>query len=163
MIRWFAHNGIAANFLMAAILFVAYTRIPLEVQPTWQKNYIYVSMEYRGGTPRDVEQGVLIPIEEALKDLEGIESLFSWAYRGFGDVLIEVDGDADLRETLEEVKSRVDGITTFPNEIEKPIIRLQDSSDWHKVLSVAVTGHLEVRTAPGRPAGSRRSHRHRWH
>lgn len=100
-------------------------------------------MEYRGGTPRDVEQGVLIPIEEALKDLEGIESLFSWAYRGFGDVLIEVDGDADLRETLEEVKSRVDGITTFPNEIEKPIIRLQDSSDWHKVLSVAVTGHLE--------------------
>lgn len=147
MIRWFANNDIAANFLMAGILlaglYVAFNKIPLEVHPSREYNTIYVSMDYRGGTARDVEQGVIIPVEEALEGLEGVESLYSWAYRGSGEVLVTAGEDVNVRDLLEEVKSRVDGITTFPSELEKPSIHLQDTSGWHKVLSVAVTGNLE--------------------
>ncbi len=147
MIRWFANNNIAANFLMVGILlaglYVAFNKIPLEVQPARQFSSIFVEMDYRGGTARDVEQSVVIPIEEAIEDLDGIERVRSWASRGYARVWIEVDPDAKIRELLEEVKSRVDGISTFPSETEQPRVRIPDTSHWYEVLSVAVTGNLE--------------------
>lgn len=147
MIRWFANNNIAANFLMLGILlgglYVGLNKIPLEVQPAHQFSNIRITMEYRGGTARDVEQSVIIPIEQAIQGLEGIEVVSSRARRGYGSLWIDVDPDAPIRELLEEVKSRVDGITTFPGETEKPRIYIPDTSHWHEVLSVAVTGNLE--------------------
>ena len=73
MIRWFANNNIAANFLMLAILlsggYVALNKIPLEVQPAKTYSNIRITMSYRGGTAKDVEQSVLIPIESALEGI----------------------------------------------------------------------------------------------
>jgi multidrug efflux pump subunit AcrB len=147
MIRWFANNGIAANFLMLGILlagvYVALNKIPLEVQPAHKFSNIRITMDYRGGTASDVEQAVVIPIEKALEGLEGIETINANARRGYGWFWIDVDPDAPIQELLEEVKSRVDGITTFPNETEKPRVYIPDTSHWHEVLSIAVTGNLE--------------------
>ena len=75
MIRWFANNDIAANFLMVGILlagiYTAFFRIPLEVSPSRTFDGIYFSMSYRGGTAKDVEKGILIPVEEALEGHQG--------------------------------------------------------------------------------------------
>ena len=147
MIRWFANNNIAANFLMIGIVLAgvhtALTRIPLEVRPAREFNSIYISMEYNGGTARDVERAVLIPIEEAIRDLNGIQTVNAESWRGRGRLWVEAEEDANLRELLEEVKSRIDGITTFPSETEQPRVGIPDSSHWYEVLSVAVTGNLK--------------------
>ncbi|MDA7614610.1 efflux RND transporter permease subunit [Verrucomicrobiales bacterium] len=147
MIRWFANNNIAANFLMLAILlsggYVALNKIPLEVQPAKTYSNIRITMSYRGGTAKDVEQSVLIPIESALEGIEGIEDISAYGRRDYGYLWIDIDPDAPIKEILEDVKSRVDGITTFPGETEKPRIYIPDTSHWHEVLSVAVTGNLE--------------------
>jgi hypothetical protein len=54
MIRWFASNGIAANFLMAGILvagvYTAFYRIPLEVTPARSWDTVMIEMPYRGAT-----------------------------------------------------------------------------------------------------------------
>ncbi len=147
MIRWFANNDIAANFLMVGILlaglYVGLNKIPLEVQPAREFNNIRISISYRGGTPRDVEQAVLIPIEAALEGLDGIETVHSDARRGRGWLWLDLEDGVDKRVVLEDVKSRVDGINTFPSEIEKPEIYIPDTSHWYEVLTVAVTGNLE--------------------
>ncbi|NCF94761.1 MAG: AcrB/AcrD/AcrF family protein, partial [Verrucomicrobiaceae bacterium] len=147
MIRWFANNNIAANFLMLAILlsggYVALNKIPLEVQPAKTYSNIRITMSYRGGTAKDVEQSVLIPIESALEGIEGIQDISAYGRRDYGYLWIDIDPDAPIKEILEDVKSRVDGITTFPGETEKPRIYIPDTSHWHEVLSVAVTGNLE--------------------
>ena len=130
MIRWFANNNIAANFLMIGIVLAgvhtALTRIPLEVRPAREFNSIYISMEYNGGTARDVERAVLIPIEEAIRDLNGIQTVNAESWRGRGRLWVEAEEDANLRELLEEVKSRIDGITTFPSETEHPRVGIPD-------------------------------------
>ncbi|HKL53646.1 MAG TPA: efflux RND transporter permease subunit [Wenzhouxiangellaceae bacterium] len=75
IIAWFAHNSVAANLLMLALIVGGvYTAITItkEVQPRIETNYINVNVPYRGATPKDVEEGVLIKIEEAIQDLEGI-------------------------------------------------------------------------------------------
>ena len=59
MIRWFATNGIAANFLMLGILGAgAYTAmtIPLEVTPSLSWDTVIIEIPYRGATAKDVEK-----------------------------------------------------------------------------------------------------------
>jgi len=64
VIRWFARNGIAANFLMLAILaggiYMAVFRIPLEITPALSWRTVMIEMPYRGGTAKDVERAILI-------------------------------------------------------------------------------------------------------
>ena len=146
MIRWFANNDIAANFLMVGILlaglYTAFFRIPLEVSPARNFESIYLSMAYRGGTAKDVERGIIIPIEEALEGLNGIKRVNADGYRGRARLWIEAEKGYDLRVLLEDIKSRVDGITTFPQETERPEIRIPDSTHFYEVLNVAVTGRM---------------------
>ena len=146
MIRWFANNSIAANFLMAAILlsglYTAFFRIPLEVIPSIDHNVVYISMPYRGATAKDVERAILIPVEEALEGVNGIKKVNADGYRGFARFWIEAKDGYDLRVLMDDIKNRVDSITTFPSETERPRIRIPDSSQWFEILTVAVTGEL---------------------
>ncbi|MDA7632834.1 efflux RND transporter permease subunit [bacterium] len=148
MIRWFANNDIAANFLMVGILlagiYTAFFRIPLEVSPSRTFDGIYFSMSYRGGTAKDVEKGILIPVEEALEGLNGIKEINADGYRDRARIWIEAEEGYNMRVLLDDIQSRVDGITTFPSETERPEIKIPDSSQFYEVLSVAVTGRLDA-------------------
>ena len=62
-------------------------------------------------------------IEEAIQGIDGIKQIQSPASEGMGTVMIELDLGADARRVVDEVKSNIDAITTFPIETEKPIIR----------------------------------------
>ncbi len=146
MIRWFTQNGIAANFLMLAILIAgAYTlffRIPLEVSPERDFESVMVQMQYRGGTAKDVERAILIPVEEALQSIEGIRTLNSNGSRGNAWFWLEAEPGTDLRAMMDDITAQINTITTFPDETERPRIYIPDSSKWWEVLNIAVTGKL---------------------
>ncbi len=147
MIRWFARNDIAANILLVGILvagiYVAWEKVPLQVDPTWEFNDIYISMNYRGGQAKSVEQDIIIPIEEAIRDLPMIETIRSEARPGRGTLWVEIKDGNDMRDALAEVQNRVDRINTFPDETERPQLNIPDSNAWKEVLTVAVMGDLE--------------------
>jgi multidrug efflux pump subunit AcrB len=146
MIRWFAHNGIAANFLMLAILvgglYTAFYRIPLEVTPALSWDTVMITMPYRGATAKDVERAILIPIEQALEGVPGIQHLHSDGHRGFAMFYLQVQPGTDIQKLMDDVKGRVDAITTFPSETERPRVFIPESRNYIPVLSVAVTGNL---------------------
>lgn len=149
MIRWFARNDIAANLLMAAILIAgvwsAFKRVPLEVQPSIRFNQVRITVEYRGGSPDDVERGVIIPVERVLKDLPGVDYIESTAQSGFGTVLVHVDDYTDPKELLEEARSRIATVTSFPAETEPPKLEVPDSGKWFDVIKIAVAGDMDER------------------
>ena len=147
MIRWFANNGIAANMLMLAILLAglhsAFFRVSLEVVPPdsgWQ--IVYMEIPYRGATAKDVERGVLFPVEKALEGITGIREMNSDGMRGMAKFYIKPEKGTDLRELREKIRGRVEGISTFPAETESPKILIPDATAKRPVLSVAVTGDL---------------------
>ena len=74
-------------------------------------------------TPAEVEESVVVKIEEAIQDLQGIKEQLT-ASEGAGSVSIEVDKGYDSRDLLDDIKNRVDSINTFPVETEKPVINL---------------------------------------
>lgn len=147
IIAWFANNPVAANLLMLCLLAggvaTAFT-ITKEIQPQIETNYVNVTVPYRGATPRDVEQGVLIKIEEAIQDIAGVKEIVATGREGSGNVQIEVDQNYDVLEVFAEIKTRVDSISTFPAETERPIY--QRNTWTQEVIWVSVFGDVEERT-----------------
>jgi len=145
MIRWFARNDIAANILFLAIIlggiYVAFNKIPLEVQPSFDFGEVEINMEYRGGNPQDVEEHIIVPIERALKDLPGVKLIESKARSGSANIDVEAEDGVDLRELRDEVEARVDSIT-FPGESERPRISIPNMGNRFEVLTIAITGEL---------------------
>jgi len=147
IIAWFANNSVAANLLMVFILaagIFSYQNLNKKMFPEFNPNTIQVSVAHLGAAPEEVEQGVILKIEESLEDISGLKRITSSAREGFGIVTIEVMSGYSLPEKLDEVKMQVDGITTFPEQIEKPVIVKQEFKG--QVLWLSVSGPMDRRS-----------------
>ncbi|WP_037439069.1 efflux RND transporter permease subunit [Shewanella mangrovi] len=144
IIAWFARNSVAANLLMILLviggLFSAFT-INKEVFPSFELNFLSISVAYPGAAPQEIEEGINIKIEEALRDVVGIKKITSTASDGVGSVRIEVADGYDPQDVLDEAKMRVDSISTFPANIERPDIhRIRPENN---VIWVSVYGDID--------------------
>jgi multidrug efflux pump subunit AcrB len=146
MIRWFARNHIAANFLMVAILLAGvysyFERVALEVQPALEFKEVDIDVIYRGGSPEDVEKSVVLPIEAAVEGIPGVREIESSARSGSAEVEVKFTDRADPEEILKEVRQRVKRIATFPDEVEPPEVDIPNTNKWFDVIKVAVTGDM---------------------
>jgi len=144
LIAWFARNDVAANLLMATILGVGawslVAKIPLEVFPAFELRSVVVNVPFPGATPAEVEEGITIKIEEAIQDLDGIKRLRSTAVENSGRVVVEVDSGHDPRELMNDVKARVDAISTFPADSERPVVYVPEIR--RDVITVIISGDL---------------------
>lgn len=143
-IQWFAKNHVAANLLMVSIAFIGLmslnTRIPLEVFPSIELDLININTSLPGSTPSETEQGITIRVEEAISDIEGIESIRSNSSEGSSSVSVELSTGYDTQIILNEIKNRVDSINTFPQDIEKPVV--SQAIRQREVISVVVSGDV---------------------
>jgi multidrug efflux pump subunit AcrB len=147
IIDWFARNAVAANLLMLILLaggLYSVMTIKKESQPPIETNYITVSMPFLGASPEDVEEGILIKVEEAISDIEGIHEIISTGRRGSGTVQVEVSAGYDVPEVMNEIKNRVDSISTFPDNTEKPIV--SRTRFQQQVNLISVYGDVDERT-----------------
>ena len=144
MIDWFARNSVAANLLMIIILALGAwsmtNRLPLEVFPEFERDIVNITVAYRGASPEEVEEAAIIRIEEAIADINGVESITSSAFEGQGLVQIEVQKGRNPREVLDDLKNKVDTISSFPDEVERPIFSVQEFR--REVISVVVAADL---------------------
>ena len=83
---------------------------------------ITISVPYPGADPEEVEEGISRKIEEAIEGLEGIKQYTTSAAEGLGSTIIEVREDYDVDEVLDRVRTKVNAISTFPVDAEKPVI-----------------------------------------
>lgn len=146
MIAWFARNNVAANLFMWILIVGGIwgaLSIQKQVFPNIEVNYISVRVPYLGAAPQEVEQGVILKVEEAIKDLEGIKQITSRASEGMGTVTIEAEEDYDIQNLLDEVKVQVDAIPSFPGNTEKPVVYRQKFQQ--DVLWVSVYGDASER------------------
>ncbi|MFP4047962.1 MAG: efflux RND transporter permease subunit, partial [Bacteroidales bacterium] len=85
IIAYMARNSIAANLLMVILigggLWTMYN-MQKEVFPQFALDIVEVSVVYPGAAPSEVEQGILLPVEEAIRGVQGIKEVTSTAYEG---------------------------------------------------------------------------------
>ncbi|MFQ5548572.1 MAG: efflux RND transporter permease subunit [Woeseia sp.] len=144
IIAWFASNHVAANLLMFLIIafgVVSAITIRKQTTPDIELNFIQIRVPYLGAAPQEVEEGVVIKVEEAIQDIDGIVEINSTAREGLGSVQAEISLGEDLNEILGEIKTRVDAISTFPALAEKPVI-YKEEVPFH-IVFVSIYGDMD--------------------
>ena len=147
VIGWFVRTPVAANLLMTIFIvggLVAVFQVRQEELPSIESNVVLVSVPYPGAAPEEVENGVLLRIEEAVAGIEGIRQMTSIANEGYGIALLSLETGANRNQTTDEVKTRIDAISTFPRETERPVVSLMPSIETG--LEIVVSGEADERT-----------------
>ncbi len=145
-ISWFVRNPVATNLLMMIFIasgVVSYMNLNQEEFPDIEFGVIQVSVAYLGATPAEAESAICLRIEEALEGAENIERLTSTAREGGCDATVELTSGADLNRVLNDVKGKIDAITTFPTQTERPIVRAFTASG--NVMTIALYGNTNDR------------------
>jgi len=136
-----------ANIILVIILGVglfSFSSMNRSFFPDITEKFINISVFYPGASPKEMEEGITVRIEEALRGIAGIKEINSTSYENFSSVQIEITGEYDIDETLMEVKNAVDGIPLFPVDAEKPIVNKQRSIS--RAMFMALTGDVDLLT-----------------
>ncbi|GAA4433536.1 efflux RND transporter permease subunit [Bremerella cremea] len=127
IVKWAISNAPGMNILMvAAILVGAFSlwQMKRETFPDFDLDMILVQVPYPGAAPQEVEEGICQKIEEAVRSLDGIKKVTSIAAEGAGSVIIELETSVrNPDRVLDEVRSEIDRIPSFPEEAEDPEVR----------------------------------------
>ncbi|MDT0688814.1 efflux RND transporter permease subunit [Salegentibacter sp. F188] len=146
-IAFMARNSIAANLLMIILIgggIWTMFNIQKEVFPQFQLDYVEVNVVYPGAAPAEVEQGILLPVEEAIRGIQGIKEITSTANEGSGNILIELVAGTDRMQAFQDIDQGVRRIQTFPDDIERPQVNLQ--SRQRDVMEIAIYGETDIWT-----------------
>jgi multidrug efflux pump subunit AcrB len=146
-IAWMARNAIAANLMMMILLaggIWSAFMIQKEVFPQFQLDIVSVSVGYPGAAPSEVESGILQPVEEAVRGLEGIREITASAQEGRGRVDIELVPGADRMKAFQDIDQAIAGIRTFPEEADEPEVRLQDRQ--REAMELGLYGPVDIWT-----------------
>ena len=146
-VKWMARNHVAANLLMMALIIggiIMGPNIKQEVFPEVSLDRVSVVVAYPGAGPEEVEEGIILKVEESLTAVDGIKQVKSTAREGSGVVIAEVYANEDVDQILQDIKSEIDRISTFPEDAEKPVI--SKLSNRREVVSVVIYGDVGERT-----------------
>ena len=148
IIAWWARNSVAANLLMIACIIagaMAFMRLEREVFPSANFNGATISVAWPGASPLEIEEQIILRIEEAISDIDGVEHIDSTAREGNAILNIEGSDTIDATRFLNDIKNRVDGISTLPQDVFPPVV-----SQWRNdggAVYMALYGDLDERRA----------------
>ena len=121
-------NSSALNLCMVSMMVVGWfclRAMQRESFPEFELDRISISVPYPGAAPQEVEQGIAQKIEEAVRAIEGIKKVTSTASEGSCSVTLELNASGrNPDRVLDEVRSEIDRIPSFPLEAEEPQITL---------------------------------------
>jgi multidrug efflux pump subunit AcrB len=131
LVETFVRYPFYANlFIVVIIIAGSYGFLELKKSffPERESRDIYVTVSYPGASPKEMEEGITVRIEQAIRGLVGIKEINSTSRENFARVSIETTGEYDIDEVLQEVKNAVDGISSMPVDAERPIVNKRRST-----------------------------------
>ena len=143
MIQFFAAHPTAGNLLMVVFIVLGISAAPSIQRATFPAiapDEVEVRIAYPGAAAEDVEEAICRRVEDALDGVNEIEEVRCEAREGTATVIAEMREGEDFDRLLNAVKTEVDAIDNFPEEVEEPIIRQLGLTDF--VASLAVSGPM---------------------
>ena len=141
LIGVFAGHPVACNLLMAIMLLGgawALTRLNTQFFPTFDIDFITITVKWTGASAEDVEAAITDPIERELLGLDTVREMTSSSNRGFASISLEYEEGSDMAVALEQVKERVASIRNLPGAAEEPVIKR--IINYEPVARLLVTG-----------------------
>ena len=138
LITFFVNRPVWGNaFIFVVIIFgiFALSNTKKSFFPELDPNTIVVSVFYPGASPNEMEEGVTIKIEQAVKGIAAIDEINSTSSENMATVNIKAYQDADMDQLLSDVENAINSINSFPEGAEKPIIKRLTSGGMGSVVA----------------------------
>ncbi len=146
LIAWWARNSVAANLVMIGIFVagaIGFSQMEREMDPQVRFPGLQIEVSWPGAAPQEVEEQIVARIEESVRDLDAIEWVRSTSAEGYGGVYILAEQQVDFTQFMNDVKIRLDSISSFPRDIEPP--QVQQWVNRNEFMRVAVHGDIGER------------------
>ena len=143
-VAWMAGNSVIANLLMFVFLvggLIVAFHIKQEIFPDFTEDTVVISVAYPGASPEEVENGIVLAVEEAIEDIDGIDEVTSTAGESSATVRVDLMEGVDALQIWQEIKSEVQAISTFPDDAEEPMVSI--SSHRRGVMTLALHGAVD--------------------
>ncbi len=146
LIEWWARNTVAANLLMVGIILsgvLGFFKMEREIDPTVRFNGLQVSVAWPGAGPKEIEEQIISRIEESFSDLDNIDFIRSISREGSGNVWMKALDTVDFTQFMNDANERIDGINSFPRDMEPPTVTQWVNRD--EFMRIAVHGDVGER------------------
>lgn len=141
-IEWAVKNTPGVNMILLAVMavgFGCFWVMRRETFPEFKLEIGLVTVVYPGASPEEVERGICQKVEEAVRAVDGIKQIVSIAREGAGFTVIEMKSTVkDPQKVINDIRSEVDRIPSFPLSSEKPLV--QQITFREPAIRVAVIG-----------------------
>jgi hydrophobic/amphiphilic exporter-1 (mainly G- bacteria), HAE1 family len=125
--RFSVRNEVIVNVLMVVILLggAAFSlTLTREMFPESRPDKILVSAIYPGVQPAEIEKAVTIQVEEAVRDVDGIEKVESTISEGGCSTILTLRNEvADVDPVLQDIKTELDALDNLPDELQSITVR----------------------------------------
>lgn len=147
LISYFIKYPISGNLVLVLLLIFGYFGLkntPSNFFPKVPTRNISIRIVYPGASPEEVEEGVVLKIEDNLRGLTGIEKVTSTSQENSASINVEIIKGYEVDIVLQDVKNAVDRISSFPADMEPPVIYKIESVD--DAILFALNGETDLRT-----------------
>ena len=108
---------------------------------------IAVVTGYPGASPREVEEFVTKPIEEAAAIVSDLEKVSSISQESYSLVIIEFDWGKDMDWAGFDAREKIDPVIAWlPEDASRPMILKFEAQTFQPVLSVGMSGTRDLRS-----------------
>jgi len=149
MIKLLAEHRVAANLAMIMMLLAgvwAVKSVPSQLDPPVNFPTIRINVDWRGASAEDMEKLVTLPIEQNLRNLTGMNEVYSRSTNGHTYIAATFHFDTDMTLALDHLKQRVANVRNLPASIERPEIDRDEDEELIAVLTVTGPGTLDELT-----------------
>lgn len=141
-IEYFLNRSLFVNLLTGAIVIFG-TIIALtmnrEAFPSIDFDIVNIQTVYPGAAPLEVEKLVTNPIEDQVKEVDGIKEFRSTSVENLSVVTVTIDPDEDdTQKVIDDIRSAVDRTEDLPDDAETPIL-VELTSSRTPVIEVSVS------------------------
>lgn len=144
IIRYFVTQKLTmwlmVSFLVLGSL-VSFLSLQRESFPRVEFHQARITTVFPGAAAVDVEQRVTIPIEEELREIEGLKKVRSISRQSVSEINIEVDlNESDPDGVLDEIRRTLDRVTDLPDEVTDRPVFTEIKSGTFPVLEISIFG-----------------------
>ncbi len=144
MIRFFTVHPTAANLLMLLLIFAGLNTLPTlkrETLPEIKQYEVEVRIVYPGATPKDIEEKICLPLEDAIEGISFLEEISCQAQHAHAITIVKMLETGNFNVFINDINSAVDEIDSFPTESEEPVIK--ELGRTQDVVTVALTADIK--------------------
>jgi multidrug efflux pump subunit AcrB len=146
LVRFFVERHLLVNVITVAVIVVGIgnaMNTNVEGMPEVDLPRLLVTATLPGASARDVETKLTIPIEDELRDIDGLDNFTTVMTDNRSVTEVQLDDDTPKEEILDkerEIRNAIEGITDFPDDMrDEPTIFRMDPSK-QPIVEIALSG-----------------------